>query len=133
MKQNKWETNSKGREEEKECILKTLLRREYEFSALVPPGQRSKGWTAIAIRKEIPHKRLTIRITFHVVALRVYLTRRGICSIYLLSTEQKWEEDMRNFLYHLPTHMIMMGDFNAHNPLRGSEKQAQHGECLKIF
>ena len=73
----------------KEVVLKNVkynLGREYNFYATVLPGQRSKGGTAVAIRIEIPHKRLNIRTTLQAVALDVYLVGKRkiiICSIYL--------------------------------------------------
>ena len=68
--------------------------------------------TAIAIRKEISHKRLTTRTTI----LEVYVVRkRTRCSIYLPPIDQATEEDMRNHLEQLPTPMILLGDFIAYN------------------
>ena len=55
---------------------KYSLGREYEFVA-TPPGQRSKGGTAVAIKKDITHKRLSGRTTIQVVALEVYLIGKG--------------------------------------------------------
>ena len=37
--------------------------REQKFYSTIPLGQRSKGRTAVAIKKEITHKRLNIRTT----------------------------------------------------------------------
>ena len=56
------------------------LGREYKFYAKIPPGQRSKGGAAVAIK--IAHKRLNIRTTLQVVA-QVYMAgkRKRICSI----------------------------------------------------
>ena len=76
--------------------------------------------TAIAVRKNITHNRLNLRTTLQVVALEVYLVGRGkrtLCSIYLPPTDQVTEEELRDLLEHLPAPMILLGDFNAHNPL----------------
>ena len=44
------------------------------------------------------------------------------------------EEDMREFLEQIPAPMILLGDFNAHNPLWGSEKMSKRGRMMeKIF
>ena len=37
--------------------------REYKFYVTIQSGQRSKVGTAITIRKELPHKRLTLKTT----------------------------------------------------------------------
>ena len=53
------------------------LGRECKFYAIIPPGQRSKGGTTKAIKKEKAHKRLNIRMALHVVALEIYMTGKG--------------------------------------------------------
>ena len=81
-------------------------------------GRRSKGGTAVTIKKDITHKRVNIRPTIQVVALEVYLLGKGkriVCSIYLPPTDQVTEEDMRELLEQLPAPMILLGDFNAQN------------------
>ena len=66
------------------CLQKLMLEnnkynlgREYQLHAAVPLGLRSKGGTAIAIRKDITHKQ-NLKTTLHVVALEVYLGEKNI-------------------------------------------------------
>ena len=97
---------------------KYSLGREYEFYAKIPSPRIRE---AVAIKKGITHKRLNIKTTIQVVALKFYLIEKGkrtVCSIYLPSTDQVTEEDMRDLLEQLPVPMILLGDFNSHNPLR---------------
>ena len=54
--------------------VKYNLGREYEFYATILQGQRSKGKTAVAIKKKIAHNRLNIRTTLQAVALEVYMS-----------------------------------------------------------
>ena len=54
-----------------------------------------------------------------------------ICSIYLPPRDQVTEEDMKDLLEQLPAPMILLGDFNAHNPLWGSEKISIRGRMLE--
>ena len=50
--------------------------------------------------------------------------RKGtICSIYLTLTDQVTQEVMRNLLEQISVPMILLGDFNVHNPLWGNEKK----------
>ena len=121
------------------CLQKVMLEnvmynleRKYNFYATISPGQTIKWGTAVAIRKEIAHKRLNIRTTLQVVVLEVYLVekrKRTICLIYLSPTEQMTEEDMKDFLccsqylwYCKETllHTIHCGEV---------KKWAQNGEC----
>ena len=60
-----------------------------------------------------------------VVAQEVYLVgkrKKTICSIYLPPTDQVTKEDMRDLLKELPGPVLLLGDFNAHNPLWGGKK-----------
>ena len=47
---------------------------------------------------------------------------RKICSIYLPPIDQVTEEDMIDLLEQLQAPMILLVDFNSHNPLWGSKK-----------
>ena len=42
----------------------------------------------------------------------------------------KWQEDMRNLLEQIPAPMILLGDFNAYNPLCWSNKMSARGRML---
>ena len=67
------------------------------------------------------------------VALEVYLVEKGkrtICFIYLPPTDQVIEEDKRYLLEQLSAPMILLEDFNAHNPLWGSEKMSTRGRMM---
>ena len=46
-------------------------------------------------------------------------------------TDQMTEEDMRDLLEELPAPMILLGDFNASNPLWRSEKMSTIGRMLE--
>ena len=62
------------------------LGKEYKFYVTTPWGRRSKGGTAVAIKKDITHERLNIKTPIQVVVLEVYLVgkvKRTVCSIYL--------------------------------------------------
>ena len=75
-----------------------------------------------------------IRTIIQVVALENYLVGKGkrtVCSIYLPPTDQVTEEDTRDLLEQLPTPMILLDDFNAHNPLYGSEKMSTRRRMME--
>ena len=100
------------------------LGREYKFYATTPQ-------VGEAIKKEITHKRLNVRTTIQVVALEVYLIgkeKKTVCSIYLPPTDQVTEEHKRDLLEQLPAPMILLGDFNTHNPLWGKLENEHKSE-----
>ena len=45
--------------------------RKYDLYAKILPGQRSKDGAAIAVRKDIPHRRQNIRTTIQALALEI--------------------------------------------------------------
>ena len=68
------------------------------------------------------------------VALEIYLVgrrKRTICSIYLHPTDQVIVEDLRDLLEQLPAPMILLGDFNAYNPLWGSKRMSTRGKMIE--
>ena len=59
--------------------------------------QRSKGEAAIAVRKDIPHRRLNIRTIIQAVALEIQpmeKSKRPLFSIYLPPQDIVWEEEI---------------------------------------
>ena len=110
------------------------IERRYKLYVSIPLRQRSKGGVAIAIKKEISHKRLNIRTTLQAIALEIQPMGKGkrtICSIYLPPQDTIREEDIRELMNQLPTPIIMMGDFNAHNTVWGGDKTSARGKLIE--
>ena len=59
--------------------------------------------------------------------------KKTICSIYLPTTGQVNEEDLRDFLEQLPAPTIILRDFSTHNPLWESKKMSKKGECQRKY
>ena len=59
------------------------LGRKYDFYAIISLSQKSKREIAIAIKKEIAHKRVNIRTAFQAVALKIYMTEKGQYTQYI--------------------------------------------------
>ena len=112
--------------------VKYNLGGEYKFYATIPLGQRSKGRTAVAIKKEVAHKRLNIRTTLQVVAMEIYMAgkiNRIICSIYLPPLDQSTEPKHNRRSTQLPSqnHTASSKETHSKNILRDREDQQQHG------
>ena len=97
------------------------IRRKYEFYAIIPPSQRSKKGTAIAIRKELSYKSDNAR----------GLPTRNRKKNYRLNlpppTYHLREEVRSDLLNQLPPTIIVMGGFSA--PYGEAKKQAQERKC----
>ena len=97
-----------------------------------PPGQRSKGGTAIAIRKEILHKRLTYRTILQVVAREVYLVGKDNNKLNISLPNRPSEgRRQRELLNQLTTPLILKGNIITYCPLQGSEKISTRKKMLE--
>ncbi|KAG5895980.1 hypothetical protein JTB14_005089 [Gonioctena quinquepunctata] len=97
------------------------------------PDQRARGGVAIFIRENIPHRAIPLQSPLEVVAIEIsYPFKMSICDIYL--PDSNWTvEDLRNIINQLPQPFLIMGDFNAHNPIWGSERLDASGRKVEKF
>ena len=124
------------------CLQEILLKnvkynigREYKLYAIISLGQRSKGGTTVAVKKEIAHKILNTRTTLQTVS-----------SSGGLNGSEKKKDNMINISpsnrpsdrgrYEkspgtAPSTYDLLGDFNVHNPLWRSEKMIIKGRMLE--
>ena len=90
--------------------------------------------TAVAIKKDITHENKYKNN--HPGGSSGGLSRIGkgkrtVYFIYLPPTDHVTEEDMRELLEQLLAPMILLGDFNTHNPLWGSKKMSTRGRMME--
>ena len=114
--------------------VKYNLVKEYKFYAIILPVQRSKGGTAIAIKKgNSTQKTKHMNGPSDGGSGTLHDSERKNDNMLNISTPSDlvMEEGMRNLLKQLPSPMILLGDFNAHNPLWGSEKISIRGRMLE--
>ena len=76
------------------------------------------GGTSIYVRNNVIHRNLKINTQLQATAVRISTHRPlTICSIYLPPGVPVKQEQLLNLHSQLPTPFILLGDFNAHNPL----------------
>lgn len=99
----------------------------------IVPHLRARGGTAIFTKYNIPTKEIHIQSELQVVAVQVeYPCKITICNIYL--PEFDWNiNDLTNIVSQLPTPYLIIGDFNAHNPLWGSNRIDPRGRIIEQF
>ena len=86
------------------------------------------GGVAILVNSSIAHKPVPINTNLQAVAVRVTIT---VCSIYLPPSQSCNLSDLENLFTQLPTPVLLLGDFNAHSPVWGSNKVDRRGKIVE--
>ena len=101
------------------------------FRSVPPPGNYAHGGAAILIRKSLQHSPVQLNTRLQAVAVKAYTGKAvTICSLYLPPTEDFSENDILNLLNQLPQPYLVLGDFNAHNPLWGGNTLDAKGKII---
>ena len=102
------------------------------YNSMPPPGDRAHGGAAIIINKSIQHSLVQLNSPLQAVAITAILKKSiTICSIYLPGAIGFTNIDLQNLINQLPPPFILMGDFNAHNPLWGGNNIDAYGGIVE--
>ena len=102
------------------------------FSSAPRAGDRTHGGAAIDVHKSLQHSPLPIVTDLQAVALTVVLDKQiTICSIYLPPRAAFTNADIQSLLDQLPSPFLLLGDFNAHNPLWGGDILDSEGKVIE--
>ena len=95
-------------------------------------NQIPKGGTLIAIKTNISHNQILLNTALQAVAVSFPSGElKSICSIYLPPNDPVTEDQLRNLINQLPKPTMVIGDFNAHNPLWYDRNLDIRGEILQ--
>ena len=90
------------------------------------------GGILTAVKKTIPHKRLQLVTDLQALAITTLSNHPStLCNIYLPPTLDVKIEDLEDLLSQLPTPLILMGDFVAHNQMWKSRTTNARGRVLE--
>ena len=90
------------------------------------------GGTSIFVPTKILHTEIKLTTRLQAVAIRLTACKpTTICSIYLPPSLSLKASDLNDLIDQLPTPFILMGDFNAHNPIWGSLTTSPRGKMLE--
>ena len=90
------------------------------------------GGTSIFVPTKILHTEVKLTTRLQAVAIRLTAGKTTtICSIYLPPSLSLKASDLNDLIDQLPTPFILMGDFNAHNPIWGSSTTSPRGRMLE--
>jgi hypothetical protein len=75
---------------------------------------------------------LNLKTTLQAIAVRLTLDKTiSICSIYIPPNYQLQFQELMNLTAELPAPLLLMGEFNTHNPCGGSDKMSDKGKKLE--
>lgn len=90
--------------------------------------------TSLLIHTSVPHTLLTVDAPFSVLAATVSLHRTyTICNVYISPSYRLAADELSRLYQQLPGPVLMLGDFNAHNPLWGSRYLRPRGSLVENF
>lgn len=98
----------------------------------IPINDSAKQGIALLIKKNIPHKTITLNSNLQTQAFEIqHKTKFTYINIYLPPKESFTSNDIRNIINQIKTPFILGGDFNAWNTLWGSPKTNKRGELIE--
>jgi hypothetical protein len=91
------------------------------YNYICTSNARTSGGTSIAIANCVPQKELKLNTRLQATAVQVTLHRPlTICSLYLPPNITVTNDELESIVRQLPSPFLLLGDFNAHNPMLGS-------------
>lgn len=94
----------------------------------------SSGGVAIVVQKSAACVEVSVQTALEAVAVRILSDRLiTLCSLYIPPNFHLRCEDLESLIAQLPHPFIILGDFNAHNPLWGSTRRDTRGAIVERF
>ena len=122
------------------CLQETFLRSTDNFtlkyytcySKSVDGGDRANGGVTLAISNAVPHSPVPLDTPLQVTAAKISLNKTiTLCSLYLPPNQVLNIDDLQGLISQLPRPFLLVGDFNAHNPLWGCGGTNRRGRQLE--
>ena len=102
------------------------------YNSAPPIGDRAKGGAAIIVNKALQHSLVQLNTSIQAVAITVTSGKQiTICSIYLPPDLVFTYNDIHLLINQLPSPFLLLGDFNAHNPLWGGNTLDVKGRIVE--
>jgi len=95
---------------------------------------RAFGGSSILIKSGIIHSFIKLQSTLQAIAARITTHKTfTVCSLYISPNTQITLNELNNLYNQLPSPSIILGDFNAHNPIWGSAQMNNRGKIIEEF
>lgn len=104
------------------------------YSTFSKVDERAAGGSSIFVKDNVIHSTVQLTTDLQAVAIRLSLDKTiTLCSIYIPPNSIIDKAKLKNLTDQLPSPFILMGDFNAHNPLWGSKSHNIKGKIIEDF
>ena len=108
--------------------------KNYSLYSTYVPEERAAGGSSIFVKNSIIHSKIDLKTDIQAVAVRISLDKTiTLCSVYIPPNSAITLNNLKNLTDQLPSPYILMGDFNAHNPIWGSRLQNNKGKIVEDF
>ena len=103
----------------------------YNHSIFLPVSEHCRG-VSIYTHHSILTSPVQLNTNLNAVACTVSLHKTiTVCSIYLSPSVSVKVEDLENLIDQLPRPFLLLGDFNGHSPVWGSDRSSPRGLMLE--
>ena len=107
---------------------------DYVIHKMNPRGDHAHGGVAIIVNKSVQHSHIILNTQLQAIAVRACLDREiTICSLYLPPRHRVTMNEMQVLVNQLPPPLLLLGDFNSHNPLWGGVVLDAEGRTIDDF
>ena len=124
------------------CLQETHLKdtdnvsiRNYTaFHTFATNNDRAAGGVSVLANNNAPHTHIPLYSSLQAVAVSLTLHRViTLCSIHIPPTSRLSPKDLDDLVPKLPSPFILLGDFNGHNILWGSNDINDKGRIIESF
>ena len=121
------------------CLQETRTTKNYGLGNLYslylhtpPTVNQTTGGVAIAIKTAIPHTRIILQTTLQAIAIETHTPKiKTICCIYIPPNDILTTKEITDLIKQLKKPFILVGDFNAHNPLWYDKSLDNRGKLIE--
>jgi exonuclease III len=97
-------------------------------------GNRSHGGVATAVLDSVFSSQVPLTTPLQAVAVQVHIPQPvTFCNVYLPEWAPVTSANLDHLVAQLPRPFVLLGDFNAHNPLWGGTHNSTRGRLLESF
>ena len=121
-----------------ETFLKTSdnisLKNYSIYNYIFENADKASGGASVVVNNNVLHSQIQLDTELQAVAVSVTLHRViTICSIYIPPRSAVNIKALEHLVSQLPSPFILLGDFNAHNPMWGSTDTNAMGQVVEDF
>lgn len=119
------------------CLQETHIKENnppqfHNFNIIHNHNPKATQGVAFLVKKESKYTQIPLTTNFQAIAIKINIPHTvHICNIYIHPSDKINEIEFQNLIDQLPQPRIILGDFNAHNPLWKSITKNPRGTAIE--